>query len=93
MDGLGLRSLAADRESACVKKDEAAPETRLIHTRADRLGRVTVNPPLERASTVLFRDGAGAQFNCVSFTPLGHDTPKCSDTYGSGSGAGPTGGR
>jgi beta-glucanase (GH16 family) len=34
----------------------------------------------------VFRDGAGAQFNCVSFTPLGHDTPKCSDTYrGAGS--------
>ncbi|MBU1286220.1 MAG: cystathionine beta-lyase [Alphaproteobacteria bacterium] len=29
-------------------------ETRLIHTRRDRLGRVTVNPPVERASTVLF---------------------------------------
>ncbi|MFN7165301.1 MAG: cystathionine beta-lyase [Hyphomonas sp.] len=42
-----------------MKKDEAAPETRLIHTRADRLGRVTVNPPVERASTVLFRDEAG----------------------------------
>jgi cysteine-S-conjugate beta-lyase len=59
VDGLGLRPVAADREGACVKKDEAAPETRLIHTRADRLGRVTVNPPLERASTVLFRDEAG----------------------------------
>ncbi|MEX1252159.1 MAG: cystathionine beta-lyase [Hyphomonas sp.] len=42
-----------------MKKDEAAPETRLIHTRAGRLDRVTVNPPLERASTVLFRDEAG----------------------------------
>jgi len=42
-----------------MNKDEAAPETRLIHTRADRLGRVTVNPPVERASTVLFRDEAG----------------------------------
>ena len=30
------------------------PETRLIHTRKERLGRVTVNPPVERASTVLF---------------------------------------
>ena len=30
------------------------PETRLIHTRMERLGRVTVNPPVERASTVLF---------------------------------------
>jgi hypothetical protein len=59
MDRLGVRPLPADREGACVKKDEAAPETRLIHTRADRLGRVTVNPPLERASTVLFRDEAG----------------------------------
>ena len=29
-------------------------ETRLIHTRRDRLGWVTVNPPVERASTVLF---------------------------------------
>lgn len=29
----------------------------------------------------LFRDGAGARFSCVSFTPLGHETPKCSDTY------------
>ncbi len=42
----------------------------------------------------LFRDGAGAQFNCVSFTPLGHDTPKCSDNYRSGGGgAGSTGAR
>jgi beta-glucanase (GH16 family) len=31
-----------------------------------------------------FRDGSGAAFQCVSFTPLGHDTPKCSDSYGSG---------
>ena len=30
------------------------PETRLIHTRMERLGRATVNPPVERASTVLF---------------------------------------
>jgi endo-1,3-1,4-beta-glycanase ExoK len=29
----------------------------------------------------LFRDGAGAEFYCVSFTPLGHDTPKCGDNY------------
>ncbi len=29
----------------------------------------------------LFRDGSGAQFNCVSFTPLGADTPSCSDSY------------
>ena len=42
-----------------MKKDEAAPETRLIHTRAGRMDRVTVNPPVERASTVLFRDEAG----------------------------------
>lgn len=42
-----------------MKKDDAAPETRLIHTRAGRLDRVTVNPPIERASTVLFRDEAG----------------------------------
>ena len=28
-----------------------------------------------------FPDGAGAQFNCVSFTPLGRDTARCSDTY------------
>jgi hypothetical protein len=41
----------------------------------------------------LFRDGSGAQFNCVSFTPLGHDTPKCSDTYRSGAGAASTGAR
>lgn len=38
--------------------DEAAPETRLIHTRNERLGRTTVNPPVERASTVLFRTEA-----------------------------------
>lgn len=30
------------------------PETRLIHVRDARLVRVTVNPPIERASTVLF---------------------------------------
>jgi endo-1,3-1,4-beta-glycanase ExoK len=32
----------------------------------------------------LFRDGTGAQFNCVSFTPLGHDAPSCGTTYRSG---------
>ncbi len=42
-----------------MNDDEAAPETRLIHMRKGRLDRVTVNPPLERASTVLFRDEAG----------------------------------
>ncbi|KCZ46041.1 MULTISPECIES: cystathionine beta-lyase [unclassified Hyphomonas] len=31
------------------------PETRIIHTRGERLGSVTVNPPVERASTVLFK--------------------------------------
>lgn len=31
-----------------------------------------------------FRDGAGMQFSCVSFTPMGHDAPKCSDTYKAG---------
>ena len=41
-----------------MKKDEGAPETRLIHTRKARLDRVTVNPPVERASTVVFRDEA-----------------------------------
>lgn len=35
--------------------ERGAPETRLIHTRSERLGRITVNPPVERASTVLFR--------------------------------------
>lgn len=32
------------------------PETRLIHVRDARLDRVTVNPPIERASTVLFTE-------------------------------------
>ncbi len=41
----------------------------------------------------VFRDGAGAQFNCVSFTPLGHDTPKCSDTYARSAGTSSTGAR
>jgi cystathionine beta-lyase len=31
------------------------PETRIIHTRGERLGSATVNPPVERASTVLFK--------------------------------------
>lgn len=35
-----------------------------------------------------FRDGAGAQFNCVSFTPLGHDTPGCAASYDPASGSG-----
>lgn len=35
----------------------------------------------------LFRDGAGAQFNCVSFTPMGNDTPSCADSYRTGAGA------
>jgi endo-1,3-1,4-beta-glycanase ExoK len=29
----------------------------------------------------LFRDGAGAHFNCVSFTPMGHETPSCAESY------------
>lgn len=41
----------------------------------------------------LFRDGAGAQFNCVSFTPRGHDTPACSDIYRSGGTTPSTGAR
>ncbi len=36
----------------------------------------------------LFSDGSGSQFNCVSFTPLGHDTPSCSDRYDSASSTG-----
>ena len=32
------------------------PETRLIHTRGERLSSKTVNPPVEHASTVLFDD-------------------------------------
>ncbi|MBA3067279.1 MAG: cystathionine beta-lyase [Hyphomonas sp.] len=56
---MGVRSGPANRHERLVNKDDAAPETRLIHTRAGRLGRVTVNPPVERASTVLFRDEAG----------------------------------
>jgi endo-1,3-1,4-beta-glycanase ExoK len=28
-----------------------------------------------------FRDGAGSQFNCISFTPMGHETPSCADIY------------
>ena len=59
MGGLGVRSFAPDCKGNGVKKDEAAPATRLIHTRKGRLDRVTVNPPVERASTVLFRDEAG----------------------------------
>lgn len=39
-------------------EDGHKPETRLIHTRGERLSRVTVNPPVERASTVLFRTEA-----------------------------------
>jgi hypothetical protein len=35
-----------------------------------------------------FRDGAGAQFSCVSFTPMGHEGPKCSDSYFVGSAKG-----
>lgn len=38
-----------------MNKDGKATETRLVHTRTDRLKSVTVNPPIERASTVLFR--------------------------------------
>ncbi len=37
-----------------MKKGDLSPETRLVHTRTERLSRVTVNPPIERASTVLF---------------------------------------
>ncbi|MFN7056570.1 cystathionine beta-lyase [Hyphomonas sp.] len=44
-----------------MSEDDARRElpTRLIHTRGERLSRVTVNPPVERASTVLFRTEAG----------------------------------
>jgi len=37
-----------------------------------------------------FRDGAGARFSCVSFTPMGHEGPRCSDTYQTGAGSGGT---
>lgn len=33
-----------------------------------------------------FREGAGARFSCVSFTPMGHEGPRCSDTYQTGAG-------
>jgi len=39
----------------------------------------------------LFHDGAGAQFNCVSFTPAGHDTQSCGDLYRAGGGSRQTG--
>lgn len=41
----------------------------------------------------VFRDGAGAQFNCVSFTPMGHDTPGCADSYDPASATGLAAGR
>lgn len=41
----------------------------------------------------LFRDGAGAQFNCVSFTPLGHDTASCADSYRRGGASSSNGAR
>ncbi len=34
-----------------------------------------------------FKDGSGTQFSCISYTPMGHDTPKCSDTYSTSSSA------
>ena len=54
-----------------MNDDEAAPETRLIHMRKGRLDRVTVNPPLERASTVLFRDEAGLYGPTPTYGPPG----------------------
>tara|TARA_R110002111_G_scaffold34641_7_gene68612 strand:- start:1780 stop:2976 length:1197 start_codon:yes stop_codon:yes gene_type:complete len=47
---MGIRSRPTGGDGRLMKK----PETRLIHTRKERLERVTVNPPVERASTVLF---------------------------------------
>lgn len=38
--------------------EKTSLETRLIHTRGERLSRVTVSPPVERASTVLFQTEA-----------------------------------
>lgn len=38
-----------------------------------------------------FKTGSGTQFSCISYTPMGHDTPKCSDSYTSSSAASSTG--
>ncbi len=51
---MGIRSIAPHRENRRMKKSD----TRLIHTRRERLSRTTVNPPIERASTLLFPDAA-----------------------------------
>jgi endo-1,3-1,4-beta-glycanase ExoK len=40
-----------------------------------------------------FRDGAGSQFNCISFTPAGHETPSCADRYDPASPTGVKSGR
>lgn len=52
-------------------RDDSDKGTRLIHTRAERLGRVTVSPPVERASTVLFRDEASLYGTTPTYGRMG----------------------
>lgn len=55
MDRVGLDRRLPDRDRPCSLTDKK-PSTRLIHTRGTRLDPPTVNPPIERGSTVLFDD-------------------------------------
>ena len=52
---MGLGCVPPDRNRAGMTRDTA---TRLIHTRGRRMDQATVNPPIERASTVLFDTAA-----------------------------------
>jgi cysteine-S-conjugate beta-lyase len=47
-------------------------ETRLIHTRANRSGTATVNPPIERASTILFGNESGLYGDQYTYGRMGH---------------------
>lgn len=66
---MGRRRNPSDRNRPGVS--EKKPATRLIHTRGARLDPPIVNPPLERASTVLFDDPERLYADKPSYARMG----------------------
>ncbi|NBC20261.1 MAG: cystathionine beta-lyase [Alphaproteobacteria bacterium] len=66
---MGRGRHAPDRNGPGVSENK--PSTRLIHTRGPRLDPPVVNPPLERASTVLFDDPERLYADKPSYARMG----------------------
>ncbi len=68
---MGLGPLPADRNSGAMTRNGKDIATRLVHTRGARLSPPTVNPPVERASTVLMADADGLYNGKPSYGRMG----------------------